>query len=643
MRKDFKNLDIYAAFQPANGAEWQKANGISADWNTPEHIDVKPVYTKEDLEGMEHLGYAAGLPPYLRGPYSVMYTLRPWTIRQYAGFSTAEESNAFYRRNLASGQKGLSVAFDLATHRGYDPDHERVVGDVGKAGVSICSLENMKVLFDGIPLSKMSVSMTMNGAVLPIMAFYINAGLEQGAKLEEMAGTIQNDILKEFMVRNTYIYPPAFSMKIISDIFEYTSQKMPKFNSISISGYHMQEAGATADIELAYTLADGLEYLRAGTAAGIDIDAFAPRLSFFWAIGTNHFMEIAKMRAARMLWAQIVKQYNPACDCACKMKAHAQTSEFNQTIFDAHVNLLRSQTETMSAALAGVDSITTTPFDKAYKEPDDFSERIARNQQLLLKEESHLNRITDPAAGSYYIENLTVAIAKQAWELFLAVEEDGGFYASVKSGKIQAAVNESNTARHAAVAKRKEVLLGTNQFPNFNETALQKVQGESCGCGCGCHHDEPVDGAVEWLNMDRAASQFEQLRLDTERSGKRPKVFMLTIGNLAMRLARAQFSSNFFACAGYEIIDNIGFETVKEGVDAAIAGNADVVVLCSSDDEYAQYAPEAFKELDGRAIFVVAGAPACMDDLKAQGIENFIHVKVNVLDTLVDFNAKLLK
>jgi len=307
MRPNFKNLDIYAAFQPVNGAEWQKANGIQADWKTPEHINVKPVYTKEDLEGMEHLGYAAGLPPYLRGPYSVMYTLRPWTIRQYAGFSTAEESNAFYRRNLASGQKGLSVAFDLATHRGYDPDHERVVGDVGKAGVSICSLENMKVLFDGIPLNKMSVSMTMNGAVLPIMAFYINAGLEQGAKLEEMAGTIQNDILKEFMVRNTYIYPPAFSMKIISDIFEYTSQKMPKFNSISISGYHMQEAGATADIELAYTLADGLEYLRAGVAAGIDIDAFAPRLSFFWGIGMNHFMEIAKMRAARMLWAKIVK------------------------------------------------------------------------------------------------------------------------------------------------------------------------------------------------------------------------------------------------------------------------------------------------------------------------------------------------
>ena len=329
MRPNFKDIDIKnAGFAASNAAEWAKANGIEANWKTPEHIEVKPVYTKEDLEGMEHLNYVSGIPPYLRGPYSAMYPMRPWTIRQYAGFSTAEESNAFYRRNLASGQKGLSVAFDLPTHRGYDADNERVVGDVGKAGVSICSLENMKVLFEGIPLNKMSVSMTMNGAVLPVMAFYINAGLEQGAKLEEMAGTIQNDILKEFMVRNTYIYPPEFSMRIIADIFAYTSQyppefsmriiadifaytsqKMPKFNSISISGYHMQEAGATADIEMAYTLCDGLEYLRAGVNAGIDIDAFAPRLSFFWAIGMNHFMEIAKMRAARMLWAKIVKSF----------------------------------------------------------------------------------------------------------------------------------------------------------------------------------------------------------------------------------------------------------------------------------------------------------------------------------------------
>ena len=311
MRKNFKDIDIFSGIKSVDGAAWQESNNIKANWKTPEHIEVKPVYTKEDLEGMEHLGYTAGLPPFLRGPYSMMYPFRPWTIRQYAGFSTAEESNAFYRRNLASGQKGLSVAFDLPTHRGYDPDNARVVGDVGKAGVSICSIENMKVLFNGIPLNKMSVSMTMNGAVLPVMAFYIVAGLEQGAKLEEMAGTIQNDILKEFMVRNTYIYPPAFSMRIISDIFGYTSKLMPKFNSISISGYHMQEAGATADIELAYTIADGLEYVRAGVNAGIDIDAFAPRLSFFWGISMNHFMEVAKMRAARMLWAKVIKQFNP--------------------------------------------------------------------------------------------------------------------------------------------------------------------------------------------------------------------------------------------------------------------------------------------------------------------------------------------
>ena len=654
MRKDFKNLDIYAAFQPANGAEWQKANGIEANWKTPEHICVKPVYTKEDLEGMEHLDYAAGLPPYLRGPYSVMYTLRPWTIRQYAGFSTAEESNAFYRRNLASGQKGLSVAFDLATHRGYDPDHERVVGDVGKAGVSICSLENMKVLFDGIPLNKMSVSMTMNGAVLPIMAFYINAGLEQGAKLEEMAGTIQNDILKEFMVRNTYIYPPAFSMKIISDIFEYTSQKMPKFNSISISGYHMQEAGATADIELAYTLADGLEYLRAGVAAGIDIDAFAPRLSFFWAIGTNHFMEIAKMRAARMLWANIVASYNPEClrdcenkgpngecRCAAKMKVHAETSTFNLTLFDAHVNLLRTQTEAMSAALGGVDSMTVVPFDKTYETPDEFSERLARNQQLLLKEESHFDKVIDPAAGSYYIENLTVSIAKQAWEIFLAIEEEeGGFYAALKAGTVQAAVNESNKARHKAVAQRREILLGTNQFPNFNEKAGDKKPVEATCC-CGGH--DTCEKDVTTLNFDRAASQFEALRLETEASGKRPKAFMLTIGNLAMRQARAQYSCNFLACAGYEVVDNLGFETVEAGVEAAMAAKADIVVLCSSDEEYAQYAVPAFQALNGRAMFIVAGNPECAEELKAAGIENFIHVRVNVLETLKEFNAKLLK
>ena len=464
MRKDFKNLDIYAAFQPVNGAEWQKANGIHADWKTPEHIEVKPVYTKEDLEGMEHLGYAAGLPPYLRGPYSVMYTLRPWTIRQYAGFSTAEESNAFYRRNLASGQKGLSVAFDLATHRGYDPDHERVVGDVGKAGVSICSLENMKVLFDGIPLNKMSVSMTMNGAVLPVMAFYINAGLEQGAKLEEMAGTIQNDILKEFMVRNTYIYPPAFSMKIISDIFEYTSQKMPKFNSISISGYHMQEAGATADIELAYTLADGLEYLRAGTAAGIDIDAFAPRLSFFWAIGTNHFMEIAKMRAARMLWAKIVKQFNPKNPKSLALRTHSQTSGWPLTEQDPFNNVARTAIEAMGAALGHTQSLHTNALDEAIALPTDFSARIARNTQIYIQEETYITKEVDPWAGSYYVEALTHEIAHKAWEHIQEIESLGGMAKAIETGIPKMRIEEAAARKQAHIDSGSEIIVGVNKY-----------------------------------------------------------------------------------------------------------------------------------------------------------------------------------
>ena len=464
MRKDFKNLDIYAAFQPVNGAEWQKANGIHADWKTPEHIEVKPVYTKEDLEGMEHLGYAAGLPPYLRGPYSVMYTLRPWTIRQYAGFSTAEESNAFYRRNLASGQKGLSVAFDLATHRGYDPDHERVVGDVGKAGVSICSLENMKVLFDGIPLNKMSVSMTMNGAVLPVMAFYINAGLEQGAKLEEMAGTIQNDILKEFMVRNTYIYPPAFSMKIISDIFEYTSQKMPKFNSISISGYHMQEAGATADIELAYTLADGLEYLRAGTAAGIDIDAFAPRLSFFWAIGTNHFMEIAKMRAARMLWAKIVKQFNPKNPKSLALRTHSQTSGWSLTEQDPFNNVGRTCIEAMAAALGHTQSLHTNALDEAIALPTDFSARIARNTQIYIQEETYICKNVDPWGGSYYVESLTNELAHKAWELIQEVEKLGGMAKAIETGIPKMRIEEAAARTQARIDSGSQTIVGVNKY-----------------------------------------------------------------------------------------------------------------------------------------------------------------------------------
>ncbi|MEF9950824.1 MAG: methylmalonyl-CoA mutase family protein, partial [Mucinivorans sp.] len=392
----------------------------------PEQIEIKPSYSKEDLAGFEHLNYAAGIAPFLRGPYSTMYVMRPWTVRQYAGFSTAAESNAFYKRNLASGQKGLSVAFDLATHRGYDADHERVVGDVGKAGVSICSVEDMKVLFDGIPLNKMSVSMTMNGAVMPILAFYIVAGLEQGCTLDQLQGTIQNDILKEFMVRNTYIYPPKFSMKIIADIFEYTSKNMPKFNSISISGYHMQEAGATADIELAYTLADGLEYLRAGTNAGMSIDSFAPRLSFFWAIGKNHFMEIAKMRAGRMLWAKIVKQFNPKLEKSLALRTHCQTSGWSLTEQDPFNNVGRTCIEAMAAALGHTQSLHTNALDEAIALPTDFSARIARNTQIYIQEETAICKGVDPWAGSYYVESLTNEIMHKAWALIEEVEKLGG-------------------------------------------------------------------------------------------------------------------------------------------------------------------------------------------------------------------------
>ncbi len=458
MRPNFKNIDIKNT--KISGATPQ----VGETWNTPENIEVKSVYTKKDLEHLEHLEYVAGLPPFLRGPYSGMYPMRPWTIRQYAGFSTAEESNAFYRRNLASGQKGLSVAFDLATHRGYDADHERVVGDVGKAGVSICSVEDMKVLFDGIPLNKMSVSMTMNGAVLPILAFYINAGLEQGAKLEEMAGTIQNDILKEFMVRNTYIYPPKFSMKIIADIFEYTSKNMPKFNSISISGYHMQEAGATADIELAYTLADGLEYLRAGVNAGMDIDAFAPRLSFFWAIGTNHFMEIAKMRAARMLWAKIVKQFNPKNPKSLALRTHSQTSGWSLTEQDPFNNVGRTCIEAMGAALGHTQSLHTNALDEAIALPTDFSARIARNTQIYIQEETNICKQVDPWGGSFYIESLTNDLAQKAWEHIQEIEKLGGMAAAIETGIPKMRIEEAAARTQARIDSGSQKIIGVNEY-----------------------------------------------------------------------------------------------------------------------------------------------------------------------------------
>lgn len=475
-RKTFNNIDIYANIEAGNGQEWQKKNGITANWKTPEQIDIQPVYTKEDLEGMEHLDFAAGIPPFLRGPYSMMYPFRPWTIRQYAGFSTAEESNAFYRRNLASGQKGLSVAFDLPTHRGYDPDNERVVGDVGKAGVSICSLENMKVLFAGIPLNKMSVSMTMNGAVLPILAFYINAGLEQDAKLEEMAGTIQNDILKEFMVRNTYIYPPAFSMKIIADIFEFTSQKMPKFNSISISGYHMQEAGATADIELAYTLADGIDYLRTGINAGIDVDAFAPRLSFFWAIGVNHFMEIAKMRAGRLLWAKIVKSFGAKNPKSMALRTHSQTSGWSLTEQDPFNNVGRTCIEAMAAVLGHTQSLHTNALDEAIALPTDFSARIARNTQIYIQNETQVCKHIDPWAGSYYVEKLTQELIDKAWAHIEEIEKLGGMAKAIETGVPKMRIEEAAARTQGRIDTGKQVIVGINKYRLDHEDPIDILE-----------------------------------------------------------------------------------------------------------------------------------------------------------------------
>ena len=434
---------------------------------------MKKYYTASDLENMEHLQYAAGIPPYLRGPYSTMYVQKPWTIRQYAGFSTAEESNAFYRRNLAAGQKGLSVAFDLATHRGYDADHPRVVGDVGKAGVSICSVEDMKVLFDRIPLNKMSVSMTMNGAVLPILAFYIVAGQEQGAGLTELTGTIQNDILKEFMVRNTYIYPPGFSMRIIGDIFAYTSRNMPRFNSISISGYHMQEAGATSEIEMAYTLADGLEYLRTGVKAGMDIDAFAPRISFFWAIGMDHFKEIAKMRAARMIWAKIVKGFNPKNPKSLSLRTHCQTSGWSLTEQDPFNNVSRTCIEAMAAALGHTQSLHTNALDEAIALPTDFSARIARNTQLYLQDETEICRSIDPWAGSYYVESLTHKIAHDAWELIQEIEDLGGMAKAIETGIPKLRIEEAAARTQARIDSGIDVLVGVNKYRLDKEDPIE--------------------------------------------------------------------------------------------------------------------------------------------------------------------------
>ncbi|MET4076150.1 methylmalonyl-CoA mutase [Hymenobacter sp. UYCo722] len=468
MKPDFSSIAYDAAPAPAAPAAPETAATL-----TPEGIAIRPVYGPEDVANLDHLGFGAGQAPYLRGPYASMYTQNPWTIRQYAGFSTAEASNAFYRRNLAGGQKGLSVAFDLATHRGYDSDHPRVQGDVGKAGVAIDSVEDMKILFDQIPLGEMSVSMTMNGAVLPVLAFYIVAAEEQGVRPEQLAGTIQNDILKEFMVRNTYIYPPAPSMRIIADIFSYTAALMPKFNSISISGYHMQEAGATADLELAYTLADGLEYVRAGLAAGMQIDEFAPRLSFFWAIGMNHFMEIAKLRAGRLLWAKLMQQFNPTNPKSLALRTHCQTSGYSLTEQDPYNNVARTAIEALAAVLGGTQSLHTNALDEAIALPTDFSARIARNTQLYLQHETDITKVVDPWGGSYYVETLTHELADKAWALIQEVEELGGMAKAIETGLPKLRIEEAAARKQARIDSGQETIVGVNKYQTTEKTEVE--------------------------------------------------------------------------------------------------------------------------------------------------------------------------
>lgn len=610
--------NLFDKFPPISTEEWK--NKVVADlkgadfdkklvWRTNEGFNVNPMYRAEDTVDFKTTDSLPGEYPYIRGTK----TDNEWLTRQDIEVENVDEANA---KALDILNKGVdSLGFKLKAE------------DITEEGISrllkgICP-ECVELNFSSCVKNSVKLAETL-------VAYFKS----QNADLEKLHGSINFTPFKRMLKKGRdfaeYADKAAELLKAIAPL--------PHYRVLAVDAVLLNNAGSFISQELGFALAWGNEWMAALTDKGFSADEVAKRIKFNFGISSNYFMELSKFRAARMLWAQIVKQYDPKCDCSCKMVCHAQTSEFNQTIFDAHVNLLRSQTETMSAALAGVDSITTLPFDKQYKTPDDFSERIARNQQLLLKEESHLNKITDPGAGSYYIETLTLSIAEQAWKLFLEVEDKGGFYAAVKAGFVQEQVNASSATRHANVAKRKEILLGTNQYPNFNEIAgnkIEKKEESASHCGCSCAPEFAT------LSFKRAASDFENLRLATENVEKRPSVFMLTIGNLAMRLARSQFSSNFFACAGYKIIDNLGFETVQAGVDAALEAKADIVVLCSSDDEYAVYAPEAHKLLEGKALFVVAGAPACMEELQAQGITEFIHVRSNVLDTLKAFNAKL--
>ena len=567
MRKDIQHIKL----------EQSEDRTVALDeksFLTAENIELKQTYSEQDTENLHHLDFGAGFAPNLRGPYATMYVRRPWTVRQYAGFSTAEESNAFYRRNLAAGQKGLSIAFDLPTHRGYDSDHERVVGDVGKAGVAIDSVEDMKVLFDQIPLDEMSVSMTMNGAVLPIMAFYIVAAEEQGVKPEFLSGTIQNDILKEFMVRNTYIYPPTPSMKIIADIFEYTSKKMPKFNSISISGYHMQEAGATADIELAYTLADGLEYIRTGLATGMKIDEFAPRLSFFWAIGMNHFMEIAKMRAGRMIWAKLVKQFEPKDDKSLALRTHCQTSGWSLTEQDPFNNVARTCIEAAAAAFGGTQSLHTNALDEAIALPTDFSARIARNTQLYLQEETKITKTVDPWAGSYYVESLTNEIAENAWKLIEEVEELGGMTKAIESGIPKLRIEEAAARKQARIDSGQDIIVGVNKYRLEKEDPLQildvdnqmvrKQQLEQLDRIKATRDTEKVQNSLNKLILCAKTGEGNLLEIAVEAARNRT-----TLGEISDALEKvfgrykAQIKS-FSGVYSKEIKDDKSFEKAKQ-------------------------------------------------------------------------------
>lgn len=617
-----KREKLFDQFPPVSTAEWKAK--VEADlkgapfdkklvWRTNEGFNVQPMYRLEDIESLPTTNSLPGEFPYLRGTR----TDNDWLVRQEIIADTPEEANRIALDVLTKGVNSLGFH----------------VSDPSPAALS--------VLLKDIDLSKVEINLSCClKKVLPLAESLVAYVQEKGCA-ETFRGSIDYNPLKKPLRKGVNIDTAAVAetaCKLLDTVKPVNGLRV-----LSVDSDMLCNAGAYIYQELGYALAWGASWLTMLTEAGRCACEVASRIKFNMGVSSNFFMELAKFRAARMMWAQIVKQYTPDCEDACKMVAHATTSRFNQTIYDAHVNLLRSQTESMSAALAGVDSITVTPFDVPYKTPDEFSERIARNQQHLLKEESHLDKVIDPAGGSYYVETLTVAIAKEAWKLFLDVEEKGGFIKCANDGDVQKAVTESSEKRHTDVARRKEILLGTNQYPNINEMAAEKIETLNGALACVCGHasQEGCEGPGS-LPTTRAASDFEQLRLDTEAATNRPKVFMLTIGNLAMRLARAQFSTNFFGCAGYEIIDNLGFDTVEQGVDAALEKGADIVVLCSSDDEYAEFAPAAFKYLDGRAQFVVAGAPACMDDLKAAGINDYIHVRVNVLDTLRDFNNRLL-